>query len=376
METLRQLFAVLLQDAEPRVRVAALRAACQLVKWIADDEEVAAFSEIIPLMANVVRQCLESADEHNACLAIEVFHELIESQGQVLTPHLPDLVQFSLEVGANAELRSNTRSMALELLVTLAEAKRSFFKHTEGLIEHVITSLFPIMAERTAEDAGDEEEAYKMAANTLDQIANSLPSKFTFPCAMALAAQYSHSEDECARRAALIATGVLAEGCSDAMRTQLDELSSFVSTGASDAAPVVRDAACFAIGQFAEYLQPDVIAYHATILPAVFNCLNDATDLVKEKSATALESFCETMEKEILPYLGPLMEKLMELLMTGSPTIQESAIAAISSAAAAVITAAQAGDVPFETFHQYADGVLPVFKEIMTADTEEMMVIR
>ena len=52
---------------------------------------------------------------------------------------------------------------------------------------------------------------------------------------------------------------------------------------------VVRDAACFAIGQFAEYLQPTIIEHHAVVLPAVFACLKDASDKVKQKASYALE---------------------------------------------------------------------------------------
>jgi hypothetical protein len=378
LANLQQIFLQSLADVEARVRVAGLRAACQLVQWL-EPAEVAAFSEIVPPMANVVRQCLEDGDEDNGCLAIEVFHELIDCPVSVLTPHLAAIVQFSLEVGSNTELRVNTRQMALEMVVALAESKTKFFKQTAGVTDHIIGALFPIMAERTVDETATDDEqasAYKMGANCLDSLANALPSKMTFQPAMALAAEYSHSDDAFARRAALIATGVLAEGCADAMRTTLTELSSFVSSGASDVDPIVRDASCFAIGQFAEYLQPDIIDYHATILPAVFSCLDDATDLVKEKSALALESFCENMEKEILPYLEPLMTKLMELLMAGAPQVQESAIAAISSTTAAVITAAQSGECEFAVFRPFADGVMPVFKHIMTATEEEMLVIR
>ena len=67
---------------------------------------------------------------------------------------------------------------------------------------------------------------------------------------------------------------------------------------ASDADPRVRDAACFAIREFSEFLQPDISSYHATVLPAVFKCLDDAGEEVKEKAGFALESFAEHLEKQ------------------------------------------------------------------------------
>eukprot|EP01050_Picozoa_sp_SAG11_P034582 SAG11_NODE_12284_length_711_cov_0.702614_1_plen_117_part_10 len=68
-----------------RVPAKPLTATCRPVQWIGEDDEVAAFSAIIPMMAGVVKQCLAEGDEDNGCLAIEVFSELIESPVNVLT---------------------------------------------------------------------------------------------------------------------------------------------------------------------------------------------------------------------------------------------------------------------------------------------------
>jgi HEAT repeat protein len=46
----------------------------------------------------------------------------------------------------------------------------------------------------------------------------------------------------------------------------------------------VRGAAGFALGQFSEYLQPDITHHHAAILPAVFGLLQDADTDVQERA--------------------------------------------------------------------------------------------
>lgn len=381
LENLQQIFTGALQDPELRVRIAGLRAACQLVQWISEEKEVLSFRTLIPPMVAVVGQCLETGDEQNACAAYGVFFELVASPVPVLTPHLPDLVSFSLQVAATASLQPGTREAAIELVTSVAESKSKIFK-SKGMAPAVVACIFGMMSEpeEKEDDPTDEEERNSpnsIALVALDTMACRLPSKIMFEPIMTTAAQLSNSPDPFARRAALMAVGVAAEGCADSVRDQLTELVAFVAHAASDAHPKVRDAACFAIREFSEFLQPDICQHHATLLPAVFKCLDDAgNDEVKEKAGYALESFAENLEKHILPYLAPLMSKLIELLMTGSRKVQETAVAAISSTAAAVIMAASAGDVEQEVFHPYIDQILPVLKQIMTAETEDVFQLR
>ncbi len=378
LENLQQIFTGALSDPELRVRVAGLRAACQLVQWIADEKEIASFRALIPPMAAVMGQCLEAGDEPNACAAFGVFYELVASPVPVLTPHLPDLVSFALQIAATPALQVSTREAAIELVTSVAESKSKLFK-SQGMAPAVVACIFSMVSEPEEKEEAADEDANtpsSIALMALDTIAIKLPSKIMFNPIMSTAATMSNSPDPWQRRAALMGVGVAAEGCADAVREQLDELVMFIAHAASDADPRVRDAACFAIREFSEFLQPDISSHHATLLPAVFKCLDDAGEEVKEKAGFALESFCEHLEKKILPYLAPLMTKLVELLMTGSLKVQETATAAISSAAAAVIMAASAGDVEIEVFHPYVNQIMPVFKQIMTTTTPEVFQLR
>ena len=322
-------------------------------------------------------QCLEAGDEQNACRAFGVFFELIQSPVPVLTPHLPDLLSFSLQVASSKPLAHGTREAAVELVTTIAESKPKFLRG-EGVAPAVISTLFGMIVEPEEKEEGDDDKntPSSIALVALDTLACRLPSKLIFGPTMATAAQLSNSPDPCCRRGALMSVGIAAEGCADAVREQLTELVAFIANAASDADPKVRDAACFAVREFSEHLQPDICQHHATLLPAVFKCLDDAGEEVKEKAGYALESFAENLEKEILPYLAPLMAKLVELLLHGTRKVQETATAAISSTAAAVIFAASSGDVEQEVFHPYVEQILPVFKQIMTATTEDMFVLR
>lgn len=52
----------------------------------------------------------------------------------------------------------------------------------------------------------------------------------------------------------------------------------------SDPESDVRGAAAFALGQFSEYLQPDITQHHQAVLPAVFKLLQDPDNNVQERA--------------------------------------------------------------------------------------------
>ena len=97
----------------------------------------------------------------------------------------------------------------------------------------------------------------------------------------------------------------------------------------------MREAACIGIGQFAQFLQPEIITHYQQVLPCIFTVLNDATEQVKEKSCYALEAFCEHLGDDIVPFLQPLLARLSDLLQHGSRKTQEMCVSAIASVAMA-----------------------------------------
>ena len=95
--------------------------------------------------------------------------------------------------------------------------------------------------------------------------------------------------------------------------------------------------ACFALGQFSEHCQPDILHYHSTVLPVVFHALDDARETVQSTACYVLEMFLENLSRETLrPFLQPLLTRLMTKLTTVKTKIsQEMALTAISSVAVA-----------------------------------------
>ena len=152
-------------------------------------------------------------------------------------------------------------------------------------------------------------------------------------------------DDIYAKKASYLAMAVLAEGCAEYIRNRY--LSSFlerICRGITDSAPVVRNAALFALGQFSEHLQPEISGYASELLPILMQHLSQICTQIRadkkdspsaDRTFYALEIFAENLNEGLLPYLPAFMTILFEILTdTNSPVhVCELALSAIGAAA-------------------------------------------
>ena len=62
--------------------------------------------------------------QDKACEGMELFDEIVECEVGMVTPHLPALIQFSLQVASNPLLGDNIRVKALSFLQWLASLRK------------------------------------------------------------------------------------------------------------------------------------------------------------------------------------------------------------------------------------------------------------
>ncbi|MCO5558950.1 hypothetical protein L7F22_012541 [Adiantum nelumboides] len=364
--TLQGVFVKGLQDPESqRVRVAALKAVGALVGCLDTEEEVVKFRELIPHILHVSRECLANGSEEVAILAFEIFDELVESPVPVFGTSITDIVQFALEVCSNKEFELNVRHQAIQILSWLSKYKpKTLVKYKA--VHPILKVICPLLAEVNNRQDEDELSMDRAAAEVLDTMALSLPKKYVFPVVLDFAAGGYGSADPNCREAAVMALGVISEGCFEIMKKKLPDILRVVLQALQDPEQVVRGAASFALGQFAEHLQPEIVEHYETVLPCIFNVLNDASSEVQEKAYYALAAFCENLGTEILPYLEPLMAKLLQALENGRRALQETCMSAIGAAAAAAEQA----------FIPYSARVLEMMKHFMVLTKDEDLAAR
>lgn len=68
-----------------------------------------------------------------------------------------------------------------------------------------------------------------------------------------------------------------------------------VVRGLQDPEAKVRGQAAFALGQLAEYCQPDINEHYRELLPGVFHVMHDPTPEVQQQACYALDAFCENL---------------------------------------------------------------------------------
>jgi len=69
------------------------------------------------------------------------------------------------------------------------------------------------------------------------------------------------------RKSALMAFGVSVEGCSEFIRPHIDQMWPVIENGMRDSSPIVRKAACIALGCLCEWLPEECATRHSVIVP-------------------------------------------------------------------------------------------------------------
>lgn len=355
-----------LQDeTSSRVRIAALKAVGSFIEYVNDGGDIVKmFRDFVPSILNVSRQCLANGEEDVASIAFEIFDELIESPAPLLGDSVRSIVQFSLEVSANQDLEINIRQQAIQIISWLVKFKASFLKKHK-LVVPILQVMCPLLTETANEDEDSDLAADRSAAEVIDTMAINLPRHVLAPVLEFASVSFHHINPKY-REAAVTSLGVISEGCCEHLKDKLEDCLKIVLEALKDQEQMVRGAASFALGQFAEHLQPEILSHYASVLPCILNALDDPSDEVKEKSYYALAAFCEDMGEDILPYLEPLICRLVMSLQSSPRNLQETCMSAIGSVAAAAEQA----------FTPYAEKVLEMMKGFMVLINDEDLCAR
>ncbi|CAI5982637.1 unnamed protein product [Closterium sp. NIES-65] len=388
---LHGIFVAGLRDqASARVRVAALKAVAALVEYLDSEQDVTLMRDLVAPMLDVGRFSAGSGDEATVVRVCEVVTELAEHPAPVIAPSLPAVIQFALELASNTHLEPATRFQAAQVVAWCAAWKAKWLAK-QKLVPVILAAMAPLLAEPCGETDSEQDEEYdlspmRFAAQAIDAVAMEAPRKHVFPPVLAFARAHITDTNPHMRYAAVMALAVITEGCCEAVRGRLEsDVLPLVVAGLGDAHPKVRGAACFAVGQLSEFVQPEASEHYKIILPAVFAALNDASPVVRfsvglttrasvlsalplsfrpclpkffppsislrlshsdpcklphpslapslpplpppqEKAYYALAAFCEHMGDEILEFLDPLMRQLMDALRSPDRNLQEMCI--------------------------------------------------
>ena len=281
---------------------------------------MAPFQATVPAMMKALEAALNGGDEAAAQDALGALVEICEVSPRFLRPFAGVLGQAMVSIARAATLATATRCMAVEFLLTLAENASGMVRKERAVVAATVAMALALLceagdepnaqwAERPESAAWEEGEDGRLACvgeEAVDRIARALGAKAVLPVAFApqhipaLAAD----PDWRRRRAALLATGLAAEGCRLGMRAHLpDIVRNLVVPRFGDPHPRVRHAACHCVSQLA--------ADFGTI-----NCMNGvehdqgagAGQLLLAQDGTPRGNFQRRFHKELLPPLVAMLQ--------------------------------------------------------------------
>ncbi|MBA0873311.1 hypothetical protein Goshw_000661 [Gossypium schwendimanii] len=365
------------ENSNADVKIAALNAVINFIQCLTSSSDRDRFQDLLPAMMKTLTEALNNGNEATAQEALELLIELAETEPRFLRRQIVDVVGSMLQIAEAESLEEGTRHLAIEFVVTLAEAR----ERAPGMMRKLpqfISRLFAILmrllldieddaawhtAEVEDEDAG-ETSNYAVGQECLDRLAISLGGNTIVPVASEQFSTYLAAPEWQKHHAALIALAQIAEGCSKVMVKNLEQVVSMVLNSFNHSHPRVRWAAINAIGQLSTDLGPDLQnQYHQRVLPALAAAMDDFQNpRVQAHAASAVLNFSENCTPEILtPYLDGIVSKLLVLLQNGKQMVQEGALTALASVA----------DSSQEHFQKYYDAVMPYLKALLVNATDK-----
>lgn len=341
-EKLLTLFGKSLEDLSSReIRRNALKA---LGNHVSNSEEDAVpyVIQLIPKILVVVKECVDSHDEELVIFAFEVFDGLLDG-GHDFGANLELVVRMAIEeVGGNTKLALSTRECAMDFLETLAEVNPKILSNNPEVLKYLLTHVFTIATE--CEDDPVDTTPVDMAFRLLDTLAIALPNKAVYPVVIEFANLLISNPNPLQRKAGVITIGVIAEGCSDFMKQDLQAIVNKLVQALYDPDQSVREGAGLSLGYCSDHLKPDILELHEIILPRLIDLVDQAVTKVKQKVLYAIDIFCENFDEEIEKYLPSLVEKLISLAAHEADSkTRQMAVSALSSA----ISSAEQKIVPY-----------------------------
>ncbi|RZC77742.1 hypothetical protein C5167_002029 [Papaver somniferum] len=379
IDTLHRVFLqCLASSSNPDVRIAALGASINFVQCLTSLSDRDKFQDLLPVMMKTLTEALNSGQEATAQEALELLIELAGTEPKFLRRQLVDVVGSMLQIAEAESLEEGTRHLAIEFVITLAEAR----ERAPGMMRKLpqfISRLFAILMKMLLDieddpvwhkaDTEEEEDAgetsnYSVGQECLDRLSIALGGNTIVPVASELLPVFLAAPEWQKHHAALIALAQIAEGCSKVMTKNLEQVVNMVLNSFHDPHPRARWAAINAIGQLSTDLGPDLqLQYHQRVLPALASAMDDFQNpRVQAHAASAVLNFSENCTPDILtPYLDGIVSKLLVLLQNGKQMVQEGALTALASVA----------DSSQEQFQKYYDAVMPYLKAILLNATDK-----
>ncbi|XP_070044207.1 uncharacterized protein [Nicotiana tomentosiformis] len=325
--------------SDMRLRMAALRAAIDIIQCLSSSNDKDWYQGLLPALLGTLTEALSKGEEVTAREALEHFVEFAENEPRFLRMQLVEVVATMFEIAENVSLEKETRHLAIKFLITLVEAK----KEAPGMMKKLplFTSNCFAMLLKLLQDVEDEppwnnihKVAFREYGNIMvgicyfDRLSRALGAKTIAPVAKEQLSACLAAPDWEKRHATLLALAVISECCPKVMLTSMEELVlnyflNMVLDCFQDPHPRVRWAAIRAIALFSTFFCPQLQEqFHDQVLPALAAAMadfqnpiiqndkqmvQDAASMVFTGIAKLSKEYCRINYDTVMQYLKTAM---------------------------------------------------------------------
>jgi len=328
--------ATCLSATAPDVQVACARATGAVINAIEDETIRSQFRPALTPILTVLGGTLERGDELDATKIMDHLIEIAQMQPLFFKTNMDAVVACMISVASSEGLDFSTRSIALELMVTLTESAPAMARRCQGLIQGLVPLAFELMLDIDEEDTvwaqgkyGDDstEDNHLVGEEAIERAAAGMGGRVLAPAVFQLAQTAGSSTEWRRRRAAVVAIMRLAEGAVEVFKPHLPNALNYLETSLGDASPYVQYEAVQAIGQFS-LLFPQAVAQMVTRFVPLLTMGVKNTDMcprVRGHCANAMINIASpgTCDADMLqPHLPALLDALLSALQNAPVEVQ------------------------------------------------------
>lgn len=134
--------------ADDKIQIVCARATCACIVCLVDEAHRNSFRSALAPIMNVLSNCLSSGNEVDATSIIDHLVTVANIQPVFFKGSVDNIIGAMISIANSTGLEFTTRTIAIELVVTLAETAPALARRCEGLAPGLCPIAFTIMLER------------------------------------------------------------------------------------------------------------------------------------------------------------------------------------------------------------------------------------
>lgn len=285
----------------------------------------------------------------------------------------------SLTTIATAQLDSDTRSAAVEALITFIHRAPGILKKDKDAVINICQTAMGLTYEIDYKEEFDEwtkdetdlsvtnNDPYSLGKDLLSKSAKFLEPTNVLPFYLQTIPAFLKDPDWIKQHTALLTVGFIAEGCHDKFQENLHEILSMITPFATSQLPRLQWAYATTIGLLSSEFEPSIqSSFHSMIVPALLNIITTTSNIkVQIQAVSALVNFTRGVLSEedefdatpVITYANQTLRVLAGLLGSSkSYRLMSQALGAVSTTATAME----------EQFAPYYTEFMPALKRLVT----------